>query len=123
MLGAMAKQALGRSLEALLGNRSNGVAGKEAVAPAGPGVRSLLRGQARRAVLPRWYLFGGDILLTVLALVIAYRSPHPLSLGREIFCAAAVALGAALALGAVWNDEVLRAGARIMSHGETPEKF
>ena len=82
-------------------------------APVGSGVRSLMRGQqttpveppaaasTRKSVVPAWYLFGGDILLSALALVIVCKSPHPLSWQRELFCAAAVVLGGCLALGAV----------------------
>ena len=55
----------------------------------------------RKAGVPRWYLFGGDILLTALALVILCTSPHPLTWRKELFCAAAVILGACLAMGAV----------------------
>jgi hypothetical protein len=51
--------------------------------------------------VPRWYLFAGDALLAALALVTVYRGPHPLSLGREIFCVATVLLAALLAIIAV----------------------
>lgn len=113
----MAKQVLGRNLEALDGGAKG--AGKietsaPETAPAGLGVRSLMRGHqttpaspppaapAQKSVVPRWYLFGGDILLTALALVIVCKSPHPLTWRKELFCAAAVVLGGCLALVAVW---------------------
>jgi len=121
----MAKQVLGRNLEALLDGGAK-EAGKgdpfaPETAPVGSGVRSLMRGppatpaqppevaSARKSVVPGWYLFGGDILLSALALVIVCKSPHPLSWQKELFCAAAVALGGCLALGAVllaedWDD-------------------
>jgi len=110
----MARQVLGRNLEAL---RDNGA--KEAQkanpfspepAPVGPGVRSLMRGHptapsappagesARKPIVPRWYLLSADVLLAALALIVVCKSPHPLSWQRALFCAVAVALGAALAL-------------------------
>jgi hypothetical protein len=58
----------------------------------------------RKSVVPRWYLFGGDILLTALALVIVFKSPHPLTWGKELFCAAVVVVGGCLALAAVWRS-------------------
>jgi len=111
----MAKQVLGRNLEALLDGSPKKADDPFApeTAPVGPGVRSLMRGHpttpaqppeatfARKSVVPGWYLFGGDILLSALALVIVCKSPHPLSWQKELFCAAAVALGGCLALGAV----------------------
>jgi hypothetical protein len=111
----MAKQVLGRNLEALLEGGAKEASDPFApeTAPVGPGVRSLMRGHpttpakpqeaasARKSVVPGWYLFGGDILLSALALVIACKSPHPLSWQKELFCVAAVVLGGCLALGAV----------------------
>ena len=111
----MAKQVLGRNLEVLLddGARKAGDPFAPETAPVGSGVRSLMRGHqttpaqppeaasTRKSVVPGWYLFGGDILLSALALVIVFKSPHPLSWQKELFCAAAVALGGCLALGAV----------------------
>jgi hypothetical protein len=114
----MAKQVLGRNLEVLLDGGAKGPGKVEAsapeMAPVGSGVRSLMRGHQttpastpaaasiRKSVVPRWYLFGGDILLTALALVIVCKSPHPLTWRKELFCAAAVVLGGCLALGAVF---------------------
>ncbi len=94
---------------------------RRTAAPVGLGVGTLLRGNTGGPTAPRWYLYGGDVLLTVLGLIIAFKSRHPLSTGRELFCAGVVTLGACLALAAAWNEEVLRAGARIMSHRESPE--
>jgi hypothetical protein len=117
----MAKQVLGRNLEALQDGGAKGDGKIEAsatqTAPVGSGVRSLMRGHQtppanppttasnRKFVVPRWYLFGGDILLTALALIIVCKSPHPLSWRKELFCAAAVVLGGCLALGAVWRTD------------------
>jgi len=117
----MAKQVLGRNLGALL---DDGVkeAGKgdscaPQTTPAGSGVRSLMRGHQgivakpaeaapqRRSMVPGWYLFGGDIVLAALALVIVGKSPHPLTWQRELFCAGAVILGGCLALGAILLQE------------------
>jgi hypothetical protein len=99
----MAKQSLGRDLGALMGGKP-----KEGAAPVSAGVRSLMRGNntpapvaAPKPVIPRWYLFAGDVLLVCLALLTIYKSPHPLSLGREVFCAALVMLAAVLAVIAI----------------------
>lgn len=113
----MSKQALGRNLEALLEGKNQNAAKPETPAPAAdsvsPGVRVLMRGSApapeaapaspaipssRKPPIPRWYLFAGDVLLAALALIILWKSPHPLSWQRELFCAGAVALGACLAV-------------------------
>jgi hypothetical protein len=58
-----------------------------------------------KAVIPRWYLFAGDVLLVALALTTAYKSPHPLSWARELFCAALVMLAAILAVAALLMPE------------------
>jgi hypothetical protein len=113
----MAKQALGRNLDELLDDSAKEAGKIEAsapqTAPVGSGVRSLMRGHrttpasppkaasTRKAVVPGWYLLGGDILLTALALVIVCKSPHPLTWQKELFCAAAVVLGGCLALAAI----------------------
>lgn len=120
-LGVMAKQVLGRNLEALLdGGAKEPEKGDPFApdpAPVGAGVRSLMRGHPTtsatpptvastpKSVVPGWYLFGGDILLSALALVIVCKSRHPLSWQRELFCVASVALGGCLALGAVWKTK------------------
>jgi len=107
----MAKQGLGRNLGTLMAPSP-----KEAAAPVGAGVRSLMRGNnpptaatpvrapepaatvAPKPAVPRWYLFAGDVLLVALALVTIYKSPHPLSWQREFFCAALVIVAAVLAV-------------------------
>jgi peptidoglycan/LPS O-acetylase OafA/YrhL len=109
----MAKPGLGRDLGTLMARNP-----KEAAAPVGAGVRSLMRGHNPPAaaaapapaavsapstptpapVIPRWYFFAGDVVLVALALVTIYKSPHPLSWPRELFCAAVVILAAALAV-------------------------
>jgi hypothetical protein len=105
--GGMAKPVLGRDFGKLMGRAPDkGGALPAAGEPAAPGagVRSLIQGQSASAPkprVPRWYLFAGDALLAALALVTVYRGPHPLSLGREIFCVATVLLAALLAIIAV----------------------
>ena len=115
----MTKQVLGRNLEALLDGGAKKADDPFApeTAPAGPGVRSLMRGHptaparqpeaafTRKPMVPVWYLFGADILLAALALVVVCKSPHPLSWQKEVFCTAAIVLGGCLALGAVWMEE------------------
>jgi hypothetical protein len=93
---------------------------KEGAAPVGAGVRSLMRGNNAPASvappkpsIPRWYLFAGDVLLVALALLTIYKSPHPLSWEREVFCAALVILAAVLAVIAL-----LMPGSKI---GQRPE--
>jgi hypothetical protein len=100
-------------------------------APPGAGVRSLMQGRtesASKPLIPRWYLFAGDALLTALALVTIYKSPHPLSLRREIFCVATVLLAALLAVVAVLMPETAAspfssAGAGVTTDGESPKQF
>jgi hypothetical protein len=98
----MAKQSLGRDLGTLMGGNS-----KRENAPVSAGVRTLMRGQSAAApvlpnpVVPRWYLLAGDVLLVALALMILYKSPHPLSWQRELFCSALVVLAALLAVTAL----------------------
>jgi hypothetical protein len=112
----MAKQALGRSLGTLLENTA-----KEAEkAPVSTGVRTLMRGNQpslttappvekpvanRKAAVPIWYLFAGDVLLAVVSLAVVFGSPHPLSWQRAVFCSAAVFLGALLAIAAILLTE------------------
>jgi len=138
----MAKQVLGRNLGTLLNGGARDKGKAQAAAPEtarpGPGVRSLMRGQpttagpleatsTQRPALPGWYLFGGDILLTAVAVVVACKSPHPLTWGRELFCATTVVLGGCLAAAAVLlaedRDDSSGAGAGIMADGKAPEKF
>jgi hypothetical protein len=105
----MAKQSLGRDLGALMGPNP-----KEAAAPVGAGVRSLMRGHnppapaapvAPKPAIPRWYLFAGDVLLVALAVATIFKSPHPLSWPRELFCAALVIVAAVLAVLALLMPE------------------
>ncbi len=103
----MAKQSLGRDLGSLMGDKPKEGAAPTP-APVGAGVRSLMTGHKAptpapvasqpKPALPRWYLFAGDILLVALALLTIYKSPHPLSWQREVFCAALVTLAAMLAV-------------------------
>jgi hypothetical protein len=106
-LMAMAKQSLGRDLGTLMGRNP-----KEEKTPVSAGVRSLMSGQhppasvqaaspapvATKPIVPRWYLLAGDVLLVALALMTLYKSPHPLSWQRELFCSALVVLAAVLAV-------------------------
>jgi hypothetical protein len=67
-------------------------------------MRSLFRGhpasstQKRPARIPRWYLFGADLALVTTALLVMCKSPAPLTGNEKFFGAAAVVLGAILAL-------------------------
>jgi hypothetical protein len=114
----MAKQSLGRDLGTLMRPSP-----KEAAAPVGAGVRSLMRGHnppapvasvaapapippvAPKPLIPRWYLFVGDLLLVALAVATIFKSPHPLSWQREVFCAALVIMAALLAVLALLMPE------------------
>lgn len=92
---------------------------KRSEAPIGAGVSTLIRGNnpsaptplaapvpaPARPVIPRWYLFAGDVLLVSLALVTLFKSPHPLSWQREVFCAALVILAAVLAILALFMPD------------------
>jgi hypothetical protein len=127
----MAKQALGRDLGTLLGRdpkESGAVASsKPDPAPMGAGVRSLVQKQAPAAPagtpgIPRWYLLAGDTLLVGLALITIFKSPHPLSLGAEIFCVATVLLAAILGIIAI-SMPASRAGAGVTTNGEAPKQF
>jgi hypothetical protein len=110
-LGRMAKQALGRNLGTLLQPR----------APSGAGVRSLMQGPqpaaaAPRAqpLIPRWYLLGGDLLLSALAIIILYKSPHPLSWKKELFCAGILMVGGCLAVVALLQPDLSCAGTGVV---------
>jgi hypothetical protein len=124
------KPALGRKLETLMSRAPvQAPAGEtepaSAQAPArGAGVRSLIRGNRAKAAserlpapstrmrIPRWYLFGGDLLLVALALIIAYKSPGPLTWKQTLFCTLVVVLGACLAIIAICAGESPQEGAR-----------
>lgn len=128
----MPKQVLGRDLGALLGRNP-----KEGAPPVGAGVRSLMRGDsapqpdvAPKPLIPRWYLFAGDVLLVALALITIYKSPHPLSWPRAVFCAALVILAALLAMLALFTQEggtcrprrkISRAGTGVAAKGISPK--
>jgi hypothetical protein len=102
----MPKQVLGRDLGALLGRSP-----KEGAPPLSAGVGSLMRGHspqppaAPKPLIPRWYLFAGDVLLVALALITLCKSHHPLSWPRALFCAALVMLAALLALLALFTRD------------------
>jgi len=73
---------------------------------ASPGMRSLFRGHPptsppRHSRIPRWYLFGADLLLVATALLVMYKSPAPLTGNEKFFGVAAVVLGASLGLIAI----------------------
>lgn len=74
--------------------------------PSEPGMRSLFRGHppsspARHSRIPRWYLYGADLLLMAVALLVMYKSPAPLSEIEKFFGVAAVVMGGCLALIAI----------------------
>jgi hypothetical protein len=130
----MSKPVIGRDLGKLMGRPPAGGGADPGVGQPvllGAGVRSLMRGQAAspaKPAVPRWYLFAGDALLIALALITSFTGPHPLSLGREIFCVAVVSLAAVLAVLAIVLPEHQTqppsgAGAGVMADGESPKKF
>jgi hypothetical protein len=100
---------MGRKLSALMGKSPGAQGGARLPSPGDkscPGVRSLFRGHPpdsppRHSRIPRWYLFGADLLLVATALMVMYRSPAPLSGNEKFFGVAAVVLGASLALIAI----------------------
>jgi hypothetical protein len=102
----MPKPVLGRDLGTLLGPSP-----KEGASPVSAGVRSLMGGNgpppaaAPKPLIPRWYLFAGDVLLVALALITAWMSHHPLSWQREVFCGALMILAALLAVLALFTRE------------------
>jgi hypothetical protein len=103
------KPVMGRKLGMLLGKRpGSGVASRLPAAedpPTGPGMRSLFRGEPsstpRPSRVPRWYLFGADLVLMAAALLVMYKSPAPLTGNEKFFGGVAVVLGASLALIAI----------------------
>ena len=109
---AVPKPVIGRKLESLMGKPPSSeklnppLASGEGKASE-PGMRSLFRGHPttspprRRSFVPRWYLFGADLLLVAAALVVMYKSPAPLTGNEKLFGVAAVAIGAVLALIAI----------------------
>ena len=107
----MPKPVLGRDLGALLGPSP-----KEGAPPVSAGVRSLMGGPspppaaAPKPLIPRWYLFAGDVLLVALALITVCKSHHPLSWPREVFCAALMILAALLAVLALFTREAGTSG-------------
>jgi hypothetical protein len=104
------KPVIGRKLGALLGNpRGAGPASRLPAPddlPTGPGMNSLFRGHPpssppRHSRIPRWYLFGADLLLVATALMVMSRSPAPLSDNEKLFGVVAVVLGACMGLIAI----------------------
>ena len=107
---AMPKPVMGRKLGVLLGKRPGTGAASPLPSPgdqpSGPGMRSLFRGhpassRPQRWCVPRWYLFGADLLLVAAALMVMSRSPAPLTGNEKFFGVAAVVLGASLGLIAI----------------------
>ncbi len=123
----MSKQGLGRGLGSLMGSAAKGETGQ---APVSLGVRTLMRETKPepapleaapkpapvpaptpaplcapvaepRSIVPRWYLFAGDVLLVAMAIATVCLSPRPLSWQREVFCAALVVVAAILAVVAI----------------------
>lgn len=140
----MAKPVLGRDLGTLMGEKPAEKGARPSDAPlGGAGVDSLLRGQRPAASpeppqpkpFPRAYLFAADVLLVILALITAYKSPRPVSWKTEAFCVVTVALAAVLALLAVWlgdepppelkplSDAKSRAGTGVMTNAKSPNQL
>jgi len=93
-----------------MGKRPGAEAGSRLPSPedgsSGPGMRSLFRGdpptsRPRRWSVPRWYLFGADLLLVAAALMVMSQSRAPLTGNEKFFGVAAVVLGASLGLIAI----------------------
>jgi hypothetical protein len=125
------RPALGRKLESLLNNPPPESGADPASPPSAAtpslaksaGVNSLMRGKSPATAakpapaashspanpgflgIPRWYLFGGDLLLVALALIITFKSPSPLDWKKIVFCCAVVAIGGFLAVLAVKPTE------------------
>jgi len=131
----MPKQALGRDLGTLLGRDPKPSApvqfDKPDPAPLGAGVRSLVQkpppapatpAAPRAPAIPRWYLLAGDVVLVGMALITIFKSPHPLSLGAEIFSIATVLLAAILGIAAILMP-VSGAGAGVTPNGEAPKQL
>lgn len=104
------KTVIGRKLRALMSKGADAAGASPLPSPpdqaSGPGMRSLFRGHPpssppRHSRVPRWYLFGADLLLVATALMVMYKSPAPLSGNEKFFGAVAVVLGASLALMAI----------------------
>ena len=71
--------------------------------PSGSGMRSLFRGHPpssppRHSRIPRWYLFGADLLLVAAALMVMSQHRAPLSDNEKLFGVTAVVLGLILGL-------------------------
>jgi hypothetical protein len=110
-IGAVPKPVMGRKLGALMG-KSPGAGSASRLPspedpPSGAGMRSLFRGHPPstppppRRRIPRWYLFGADLLLVAAALMVISKSPTPLSGNEKFFGVVAVVLGASLGLIAI----------------------
>jgi len=104
------KPAIGRKLGALMGNPPGAGSASRLPSPGDPpsgsGMRSLFRGHPpssppRHSRIPRWYLFGADLLLVAAALMVMAKSPAPLSGNEKFFGVVAVVLGASLGLIAI----------------------
>jgi hypothetical protein len=59
----------------------------------------------QRASWPVWYWLAADLALVTLALIVVYRSPVPLSAGRQALAVIAVALGGVFAVWAAKLSE------------------
>ena len=104
----MARKVIGKKLDAIMQPaRASGASPfRKADKPATAGVSSLLSGNrqgltSKDGGFPRWYLFGADLLLVAMALVVLYRSDAPFGGWSKVFGICAVSLGALLAVAAV----------------------
>jgi len=104
------KPVMGRKLGALMGKNPGAGAASRLPAPedppSGSGMRSLFRGHppsARppRLRIPKWYLFGADLLLVAAALIVMSKGPTPLTGNEKFFGVVAVVLAAGLGLIAI----------------------
>ncbi len=56
---------------------------------------------ASPSVIPPWYFFAADVLVSGLAVVLLFKGPGAISWGQRLFYMALVALGGCLAVGGV----------------------
>lgn len=102
----MAKPVIGRKLDSLMGKSPKKGPAPSVSSPeprSCSGMRSLLDGQPpaappQRAHFPRWYLFGADLLLVAVALIVLCKHPAPLTGIEKLFGVVAVVVGAGLAV-------------------------
>jgi hypothetical protein len=101
------KPVIGRKLDTLMEKRPNRGAAPSVSSPeprhCGHGMRSLINGtsevkERRRMSVPRWYLFGADLLLVAVAVFVMYKHPGPFTSVEKVFGVVAIVIGAGLAV-------------------------